>query len=382
MMLDATKRLIEEIDKKRNTDPLGKERISRVLEGTSVDYLPLIFWRPRNASIPGKTYNMHQQFYDSALMLHSHLEEIEECCDKSFDAPLCLRPNFGTIMIPAVMGSGYRVFEDAYPWITEHLTKEQLYKYDSDNIKNKDMLKRAKEYLAYFKDSLPEWIHVYLPDTQGPFDIAHLVSGDDIFYKIYDEPDFVHYLMELCTDVYINVTKELKEVIDEPPDSCFHGHALARGIYMRNGGVRISEDSATLLSPDQIDEFVIPYVKKALDAFGGGFIHYCGKNDYLLDCFLAMNGVNAVNLGNPEKYEFTGTMQKFIQNNKCCFGLWPAEENETAEQYIQRMVKASQNGERGLLLHFDESMFAQLSCSEILDIWKKRRVENDDIKPV
>ncbi len=46
---------------------------------------------------------------------------------------------------------------------------------------------------------------------------------------------------------------------------------------MRNGGIRISEDSATLISPKQIDEFVIPYDQKALEAFGGGFIHFCGK---------------------------------------------------------------------------------------------------------
>ena len=210
-------------------------------------------------------------------------------------------------------------------------------------------MKKAIGYLKFFKEKLPEWIHVYLPDAERPFDIAHAVYGDNIFYDFYDDAKFVHYLLELCTNMYIQITEKLKEVIGEERTTCYYGHSLSRGIYMRNGGTRISEDSATLISPQHIDEFVIPYDQKALKAFGGGFIHFCGKNDYLLESYLKLDKVQAVNLGNPEMYDFDITMQKFIDYKICYFGVWPKIDEESLEEFLFRMKQATAGGKRGLL---------------------------------
>ena len=140
---------------------------------------------------------------------------------------------------------------------------------------------------------------------------------------------------------------------------------------MRNGGARISEDSATLLSPEHIDEFVISYDKRALRAFGGGFVHYCGKHEYLLEAYLQLDEVRAINLGNPEMYEFNSTMQKFLNYGKCYFGLWPKIGEENLEGYIYRMKKSTAGGKRGLILLFDEAMFPEYSCQDILQKWRE-----------
>lgn len=364
-------KLIKIIERKKRIDPQGKKRIARVLENKKVDALPLIFWRPQNISVPGKTYDMEEQFYDKEKMLYGHLEEIADCAQNAFDAPLCLRPNFGTVFIPSMFGLKYKVPKDTFAWITSHLSKDEIRGFNFPDLDKTDLMKRAIEYIQFFKEKLPEWIHVYLPDTIGPFEIAHSVYGDNLFCDIYDDPSFVHYLLELCTDVYIQVTERLKKIIGEEKKNCYHGHALSRGIYMRNGGTRISEDSATLISPRHIDKFVIPYDEKALEAFGGGFIHFCGKNDYLLASFLSLNKVRAINLGNPEMYNFDITMQKFVKYRKCYFGLWPKEDSETLEGYIHRMKRATDGGKRGLILHFDEVMFPECSCQDILQKWRK-----------
>jgi len=364
-------KLIKIIERKKRIDPQGKKRIARVLENKKVDVLPLIFWRPQNISVPGKTYDMEEQFYDKEKMLYGHLEEIADCAQNTFDAPLCLRPNFGTVFIPSIFGLKYKVPKDTFAWITSHLSKDEIRGFNFSDLDKTDLMKRAIEYIQFFKEKLPEWIHVYLPDTIGPFEIAHSVYGDNLFCDIYDDPSFVHYLLELCTDVYIQVTERLKKIIGEEKRNCYHGHALSRGIYMRNGGTRISEDSATLISPRHIDKFVIPYDEKALEAFGGGFIHFCGKNDYLLASFLNLDEVRAINLGNPEMYNFDITMQKFVKYRKCYFGLWPKEDSETLEGYIHRMKRATDGGKRGLILHFDEVMFPECSCQDILQKWRK-----------
>lgn len=364
-------KLIKIIERKKRIDPQGKKRIARVLENKKVDVLPLIFWRPQNISVPGKTYDMEEQFYDKEKMLYGHLEEIADCAQNTFDAPLCLRPNFGTVFIPSMFGLKYKVPKDTFAWITSHLSKDEIRGFNFPDLDKTDLMKRAIEYIQFFKEKLPEWIHVYLPDTIGPFEIAHSVYGDNLFCDIYDDPSFIHYLLELCTDVYIQVTERLKKIIGEEKKNCYHGHALSRGIYMRNGGTRISEDSATLISPRHIDKFVIPYDEKALEVFGGGFIHFCGKNDYLLASFLNLDDVRAINLGNPEMYNFDITMQRFVKYRKCYFGLWPKEDSETLEGYIHRIKRATDGGKRGLILHFDEVMFPEYSCQDILQKWRK-----------
>jgi hypothetical protein len=365
------KKLLKIVEEKKRIDPQGKGKIADVLENKNIDILPLIFWRPQNISVPGKNYDMKEQFYDKEKMLFAHLEEIEECAENAFDAPLCLRPNFGTIFIPSMFGLKYKLPKDTFAWITSHLTKDEVKKFKIPHLSEVDMMKKAIEYLQFFKEELPEWIHIYLPDTLGPFEIAHSVYGHNIFYEIYDDPNFIHYLLNLCTELYIQVTDKLKKIIGEERESCYHGHALVRGIYMRNGGTRISEDSATLLSPEHIDKFVIPYDRRALEAFGGGFVHYCGKHDYLLESYLQLEKVQAVNLGNPEMYEFDSTMQKFLNYGKCYFGLWPKEDEETLEEYIFRMKQATGGGRGSLILHFDEAMFPGCSCQDILQKWKE-----------
>ena len=363
--------IINRIEKKIVRVPDGEERISKVINGESADYLPLIFWRPQNVRVIGKSFNMKEQFYDKEKMLYAYLEEIEECAPCIFDAPICIRPNFGTIFIPAIFNLKYEVFEDKFPWLTSHLSNEEISRLDMPDIKNSEIVNKAIDYMLYFKENIPQWIHVYLPDTQGPFDIAHLVYGDDIFLEIYDDPSFVHHLLNICTEVYIEVSKILKNTIGEPLNQCYHGHALIRGIYMKKGGVRISEDSATLISPKHIEEFVIPYIKKALEPFEGGFIHFCGKNEYFLDILLDLEEVYAINLGNPEIYDFYKVMKKIIDNKKCYFGLWPKGKDESLIDYIRRMISVTEGGKRGLILLFDESMYPEYKCEKIYEIWRE-----------
>lgn len=331
--------------------------IHAALENTPAAEMPLLFWRPQNTGIPGSTYTLKEQFYDKAKMLHGQLEDVLVSAAENFGAPLCIRPNFGTIFLPAALGLEYAVFDDAYPWLTTHLTRAGIVSSALDKAVESPMMQRAVEYISWFRELLPPEIHVYMPDTQGPFDLAHLIYGDQLFLDMYDDPQFVHELLQFCTELYISCTLTLKKALGEPEGSCYHGHALIQGIHLNNGGVRISEDTATLISPEQIDEYVIPYDKQALDRFGGGFIHYCGKNDHLLDAYLALEGVRAINFGNPEMHDFSRTMEKFKTSGVCCFGKWPVTPGETPREYFRRIGRVTDGGS-GIILHLDSTAFS------------------------
>lgn len=129
-MIDETNiiELIEKIDMSKKLDLKGSEMIADVLEGMSVVVLPLIFWKsPRDENIK-RTYNYNEQFYSKEKMLYCQLEAIAECAESAFGAPLCIRPNFGTIYIPAMLGLEYLVFKDAYPWLKTHMDKNEINK--------------------------------------------------------------------------------------------------------------------------------------------------------------------------------------------------------------------------------------------------------------
>ena len=70
------------------------------------------------------------------------------------------------------------------------------------------------------------------------------------------------------------VTQRLREVIGEELTSGYHGT-----LYMAEGGVRLCDCDSTLLSPQLFAEFSLPYLKEALEPFGGGWLHICGDGN-------------------------------------------------------------------------------------------------------
>lgn len=153
----------------------------------------------------------------------------------------------------------------------------------------------ATDVLAGY-ENLAQVVHMVVPDNQGPFDLAHLIWGAEIFYALHDHPDVVHDLLALTTETYIRFTHYYKRKLGEPPDCGYH----ICGVKLARGGVRICDDSAMLCSADVYREFVRPYNERAYAPFGGGWLHYCGNGNHVLDQMLATPGINAIHMGNPD----------------------------------------------------------------------------------
>ena len=168
----------------------------------------------------------------------------------------------------------------------------------------------AREMLSQY-ENLSEYVHLILPDTQGPFDLACLVWGSSIFTAFYDYPEMVHQLIGLMTDTFISYNTMMKERINEPLDSAYH----IVGLKLVNGGVRICDDSATLVSPDIYQEFIRPYNIRAFEPFNGGWLHYCGDGNHIIDQMLSMPGVHALHLGNPDYHDFFDVYEKCVAND-------------------------------------------------------------------
>lgn len=345
IQLDEIKKILElfSIDRKRIS--LGAKRQEDIWLNKEPDFVPIIL----EGIIPERysftQYNMGEQFFDKEKMLIEQLWSALAMARGASDSQISIRANLGVGFVPTIFGLEQTVTEYEMPWLKEHLSKEELFNLNLPNdIARSGLISQAIEYSNYYKDVLPSYIHIYLPDTQGPLDIAHLVRGNEIFSDFYDDPKFIHKLMELSTEAYIKVSLLMKEIIGEPYDSGYH-----TSLYMAKGGVRICEDTTTLLSPKIVEEFVIPYIAKALKPFGGGWLHFCGRGDHLLDMFLNIEEVKGINLGNPEMYNLEEVLAKVREKGKFYFGNWPRGKEETLEEYFRKVITALKGEKRSLI---------------------------------
>jgi hypothetical protein len=136
---------------------------------------------------------------------------------------------------------------------------------------------------------------VSFTDNQGPLNIAlNLVGLERLIIWMAEEPTVVHELMDFCTTVLIDWVQLQKERAGAPADGGAFPHLvpLPDGI----GGVWLSDDDSTVLSPRLYREFVVPYNSRILRAFGGGTLHYCGNGGHQLENYLATDGLVGVNV--------------------------------------------------------------------------------------
>ena len=143
---------------------------------------------------------------------------------------------------------------------------------------------------------------VGLTDMQGPLDTLGLMCGQAQLYEwMYREPRMIHELATLVTEAFIEWVRVQKEHIGEPLDRSNGLH----GVGASSIGVWESDDDMVLLDPGLYGEFIVPYVSRIFEAFGGGCVHFCGNGYHHLENLLRIKDLRVVNtspMGNFEAF--------------------------------------------------------------------------------
>lgn len=324
----------------------GKTRFEQLFSADGPDYLPIVFAGnvPELAGLP--RFELGESFYDQDKMAVEQLKGAMAAINSGSDTQPAIRANTGTGTVASIFGLKQQILPNDMPWLKEHLSKEQIAKLEpAEDVSDVELMIHIKKIIEFYKTHLPE-LPIYVFDTQGPFDIAHLVRGDEIFYDFHDDPSFLHHLMDLCTWAYIRATEFAKELIGEPMDRAYHS-----GIYLSAAGVRICEDTTTLIGRGELEEFILPYTNRAMEHFGGGFIHYCGKNDHLLDLIIdQMPACKYVNFGNPDMHDMVAVIRRLARAGKVYYGGLHRQDNETLEDHFRRLLSALDGKRFGLVL--------------------------------
>ena len=218
--------------------------------------------------------------------------------------PLQVRSNYGVGILASLFGANCRVINDNMPWV-DHLEISDIKKIVSRGVPEIDsaMGSRVIETNAYYIEKIKPYpkcsrhIHITQPDLQGPFDIAHLLVGDDIFCGVYDYPELLHELLDIITQTYIRFVEALQPLVtDKTKSDALYIHGAIYG-----GKALIKDDTASAtLSREMYAEFSKKYNDKIFRLLDGGSLHYCGgSRDWHLktmDC----EWLKGINYGNPE----------------------------------------------------------------------------------
>ena len=274
-----------------------------------VPFLPLSVSFPVDGRFTPFAY--HEAFDDPEKMLFNELltsfSSIYNSVLLKDHFPLHIRSNHGIGIIASLFGARCKIIQDNMPWV-EHLdgmdAVREMVAQGLPDLESGLGSKVIATY-RYFRDKLREYpkcheaIRITQPDLQGPFDIAHLLIGTDIFYEVYDHAPLLHQLLELITETYIAFRRHIDELLtDRTPEDAVYVHG---GIY--GGKVILKDDTAAInLSQGMYDEFSKHYNDKILEAFGRGSLHYCGPGrDWHFD---SMNcpWLGGLHFGNPEMH--------------------------------------------------------------------------------
>lgn len=132
------------------------------------------------------------------------------------------------------------------------------------NPETSGIFPEMREDIEVTKALTPSWLKIALPDMQGPFNIAHMVLGNDVFIAPLIEPDEWRKFMNLVTDFFIAAHQTLSRWIGTER---LYSHPRKHH--------RLAECSVNMVSKDFYLEHVLEYDQRIVDYYGDVAIHPC-----------------------------------------------------------------------------------------------------------
>lgn len=322
------------------------------------------------SQIPQYDTEGYAELFEHPLrMWHSEMHRARPVVGWPTDGIPTVRPNLGVVFIPGIAGQAYTVRDDAMPWPGKPLSRKAIRDLPAIALRETKMMQLALEFYAVHQANGEPGIVPYHPDTQGIFSLAHLLYGNTTFLEVLDDPAWIHELLGIILDLNYRVVKFLKSSLGEEEHSMTHGHGTSQGVYFPHVGVRMSEDTATLLSPELLDEFVVPYLERAISPFGGGFVHYCGRHPHLFEQLCRMEGVRAIDLGNPEMYDTRWLLERCAETNTILFSPVAALDSEGWDSYVRRLANLARETGARLILRPTVFPDNRDDCARMLELW-------------
>ena len=215
------------------------------------------------------------------------------------DFVMRLQPQMGVGVFASAFGSRIEFPPDQMPWshyvITAHQPAAKVFDFMPPSVRD-GLLGDVLDFAAYFHKKAGNRYPIAMTDLQGPIDTASLIwDTSELMAAIYTDPEAVHHLMRLITDLTIKFVKEFRNQVGEFVPAHFPP------VYLPDGmGIAVSDDNMVMMSPSTYAKFCIPYLNELSEEFGGIIIHTCGNAEHQLDVLSKIHKLRGFNFSVSE----------------------------------------------------------------------------------
>jgi hypothetical protein len=246
-----------------------EDRVGRYLSAPSWASAPIL------QTIGGNT--LYTDVRTSEHSFEAQMAGIEATLKARTDWMPFLEPWHGVGVYANLFGCAYDWDISDYPQTRYAVTTtEEARRITKPDWSNGEICRLVMESIRYYRDRIGDVIPIACTDTQSPLDTATLIwQTDNFFLACHDEPQTVHRLLGMITDMIIEFSLAQLEAIGPNPARPGHSACLSRA-HGRMTGIGLSDDLATVVSPSIYEEFSRPYNERIAEALGGVVIHSCG----------------------------------------------------------------------------------------------------------
>ena len=218
-----------------------------------------------------------------------------------FDMPN-IKPNLGIGTIAAAFGCQLRVSDDSDPWagpLINSSCPEKVYELSCPDPASNPIFQRVRERISYLQhhSDMP----LRLVNVASPLVTASMIwDYTDFMMALIESPKEAHHLLDMITKATIDyVNLQLESITDL--------HSMGHEVLCvpREVGLRISDDTAVLLSPKLYQEFGVQYNSRLAETFGGIVVHSCGDCKHILPTLLKTPGLRGLDLTIPQNSDWT-----------------------------------------------------------------------------
>jgi hypothetical protein len=114
----------------------------------------------------------------------------------------------------------------------------------------------------------------------GILTTAHKLMGERVFMLCMTDPEFLHGVHQWVTDAYVALVRH-------------YAHLGGTSV----SSVHVGECSGVMVSGQQYQEFVTPYISQIGRALGPVRLHSCGRSDHLLAALAKIANLTVVDVG-------------------------------------------------------------------------------------
>jgi hypothetical protein len=324
---------------------LSKKRIrsvwNRKLPG---DRIPFVFERIPDEN--GVNVEILESFgYSKDVNLYFQLYQLEKRAMLNDDYIPSLYAGYRQNMIPSGFGAAEIIKQNATQYWSKPLIKiiEDISQLPEFRIDRKDStLSLLLENIKYFRQQTRGYLPIHLSDSQDAMaNASTLMDVNDYFLAMYSNPSQVHALHKLCNNAII-------QFIDAQIEAA-QGDYIGMNTFWFNWippeeGLSLSIDLLAMVSPENVKEFVLPYLDVLAGRYKKILLHSCGNWTHNMDAVKRAKGLKGIDFGVTESsleeaIEIFGKNSVMFALHNSYVAVYPLKV-QSQEEYIKKIAVA------------------------------------------